>query len=115
MSDRVKDDPSLASAVAGEATPIHNPLVIIHKVGEKQQFLLHLDNLDPWMTEPRLWGIMVSDLVDHIAAAYASRTRRDAKDLRDEIMRTAQREMKFKDRDPSRGDMRGTTVMPRKN
>jgi len=113
---RVKDDPELLDEIGSGPKQIHRPIIVIHahETG-KQEYLLHLTELDKMMNDPRVWGIVLSDLVDHIASAYVQQTGRDERDIRETITRVMRDESRFKDKDPSRGRMRGATLMPKAN
>lgn len=109
--DRVREDDELKD-IAGR-TIIYRPVFIVEQTDEKKlQFRLHLTELDQMMNEPRLYGIVLSDLLDHIAAAYARQSHRDQRDIRYEILKVMRDEDRFKDKDPSRGGLRGATIMP---
>lgn len=117
---RVKEDASLIEGIIpGEPTQIHRPVIVVHQVstpsGLKQQYLMHLTELDPMMTDPRVYGIILSDLVDHIAAGYAQNSDRDERDIRELLMRTLKDENRFKEKDPSRGKLIGATLRPKAN
>jgi len=115
--NRVKDDDNLRHALHQHGpTPIHDPIIIVHGLeGNRQQYILHLENLDQMMQEPKLFGIVLSDLLDHIAAAYNRSNGRDERDIRDTIMRVMRDESRFKDKDPRRGNMLGATIRPKAN
>jgi hypothetical protein len=114
MSDRVKEDESLKD-IAGR-TILYRPIIIIEAIdGGRQQYRLHLSELDAHMNEPATYGVLLSDLLDHIAAAYRGATGRDERDLRAQIMKVLQDENRFKDKDPSRARLRGITVKPAAN
>lgn len=111
--DRVTEDDGLKD-VHGQ-TIIYRPIIIIeHTDDAKCQYRLHLSELDPLMKEPKLYGIMLSDLLDHIAAAYSQLSARDPRDVRNEIFKVMRDEDRFKEKDPSRGAQRGTTIMPQR-
>ena len=114
MTSRVTNDDTLKDE-AGR-TIIHRPVIIVEITDDnKHQCRIHMAELDPNTNDPRLFGIVLSDLVDHIAAAYQNLTDRDERDIRAEIMKTILDENRFKDKDPARGKLRGVTVMPRSN
>ena len=120
MPDRIKDDEDLKQLISA-AGPIiiDEPVLVVHNVqtnGKKvQQYLLHLSTLDPLMQEPKLWGILLSDLCDHIADAYHRTTGRDVRDLRATIMKVMRDEDRFKQADPARGGQIGAMVLPKAN
>lgn len=109
--DRVREDESLKDE-AGRIV-LYRPIIIVEAAqAGKQQYRLHLTELDQMMNEPQLYGIILSDLLDHIAAAYARQSDRDQRDIRYEILKVMRDEDRFKDKDPSRGGLRGATIMP---
>jgi hypothetical protein len=114
MVDRVTEDEDLKD-IAGR-TILFRPVIIIEAIdGNRQQFRLHLNELDERMDEPRLYGIVLSDLIDHISAAYHRISGRDERDIRTDIMKVLRDEDRFKQKDPTRGALKGTTVYPAKN
>ena len=109
MSDRIQDDASLKDH-AGR-TILYRPIIIVEATDDnKQLYRLHLAELDPNGTEPKLYGIVLSDLLDHIAHAYWQTAGRDPRDLRAEIFKVMRDEDRFKEKDPTRGQMRGATA-----
>ena len=115
--DRIKDDQTLKDTLNEHGqTFIHNPIIVVQTVeGGKQQYFIHPTNLDPMMNEPTLFGILLSDLVDHITAAYAPLHGGRERDLRDHIIKTLKRENQLKDEQPGRGSQRGAMIMPKSN
>lgn len=112
--DRVTEDDDLKE-IAGR-TILYRPIIIVEATEDgKQQYRLHLAELDQMMNKPKLYGIVLSDLLDHIAAAYHQISGRDARDVRYYILKTLRDEDRFKDKDPSRGRQRGATIMPPRN
>jgi len=67
------------------------------------------------MTEHALFGVVLSDLLDHIARAYHQATGRDERAIREAVLKVMRDEDRFKARDPSRGSMSGATVFPQRN
>lgn len=112
--DRVKEDDSLKDVIG--RTILYRPIIIVEAIDdEKLQYRLHLTELDPMMNEPKLYGLILSDLLDHIAAAYGQSAGRDPRDVRYEIFKVMRDEDRFKEKDPSRGGLRGTTIFPPRN
>jgi hypothetical protein len=108
---RVKEDDSLTD-IAGR-TIIYRPIIIVEATDDgKQQYRLHLSELDPHTNEPKMFGIVLSDLLDHIAHAYHGQTGRDARDIRYDILKVLRDEDRFKEKDPARGKLRGATSGP---
>jgi hypothetical protein len=92
-------------------TILFHPIIIVEKDGDNGElYRLHLSELDERMTEPRLFGILLSDLLDHIARAYGHVTGRDERDVRAQIMKTLRDEDRFKGKDPSRVKQSGITT-----
>jgi len=113
---RVTEDPTITPDNVDGPRYIRSPILIVEgNGGGGYSLTLAPDQLDTTLTEPRLFGIMLSDLVDHIAAAYAQIVNRDERDIREALMKTMRDEDRFKQKDPSRGNMRGCTIKPRGN
>lgn len=114
MTERVQEDESLKD-IAGN-TILFRPVIIVEAIeGNRLQYRLHLTELDQMMTEPKLYGIVLSDLLDHLAAAYHRQSGHDQRDIRYEILKVLRDEDRFKAKDPARGGLRGFTIMPPKN
>ena len=97
---------------SGEPTVIYRPILIVENTeGGKQLYRINLAELDQLAHSPKVFGIMLSDLTDHVAAAYADATGRDARDVRAEVVRTFRDEDRFKEKEPGRGRIRGVTVI----
>lgn len=114
--DRVQNDDSLIPPDGQPPNFIERPIIIVHNIGGgRQGYILNLTELDPALNEPGAYGIVLSDLLDHIAAAYYRTTGRDERDIRAQIAKVMKDEDCFKEKDPSRGRMKGATIMPPKN
>lgn len=114
MANRIEEDAALAAEAA--RLVIQRPVVIIeHLASGSCQFRLFPNELDPLVNQPVLFGILLSDLIDHIAHLYCGTTGRDERALREEIAKVMRDESRFKDKDPSRSQSRGATVWPAKN
>lgn len=108
---RITEDESLKD-IQGR-TILYRPIIIVEATDDgKQQYRLHLTELDPFLNAPTLFGILLSDLVDHISAAYATVSNRNERDLRAHIFKVMRDEDRFKEKNPSRGRARGTIIMP---
>lgn len=108
MANRVEEDPDLKDM--GGRTILFRPVIIVEALDDdRQQFRLHLSELDERMSEPKVYGVVLSDLLDHIVAAYRNNTGRDERDIRSEIKKVFLDEDRFKEKDPARGRMRGHT------
>jgi hypothetical protein len=108
---RVQEDDELKDAAGN--TIIYRPIIVIEQTDDNEQlYRLHLEELDPHGNKPKLYGIILSDLLDHIAAAYHRMTGRDERDIRYDIMKVFKDEDRFKTNDPKRGGLRGTTQSP---
>lgn len=108
---RVIDDPMMIPH-DGSLPAINEPIAIVHKIDGGEGYIVMLPTLDPNMNDPRRFGIMLSDLLDHIAAAYQHVTGRDQRDIRDYIAKVMRDEDRFKAKDPKRAEMRGATKWP---
>ena len=116
MTDRVRDDDSLIPPDGGLPGLIRNPIIIVHKADDgKLHYLLSFADVDAGMDDPRIAGIILSDILDHMAAAYAATTGRDQRDLRAAIAKVMRDEDRFKEKDPERGRQAGATVWPKRN
>ena len=112
---RVKDDAELLKPIT-EAMEIHRPIALIHAVESgRNEFLLHFSEIDPMLDKPYAWGILMSDLLDHIAAAYVGHGYRTEREARDRILRAMKKENQLKEDDPSRGGQTGATLRPKAN
>lgn len=111
MNDRVSE----ADIPGGVPNVITSPIIIVHAKGDKQQYLIFPDQLDPMLNDPRIYGIILSDLLDHIATAYSQMTGRAQKDVRHQISSVMRKENRLKDENPARGDMVGKTILPKRN
>lgn len=95
-------------------TILYRPVIIVEQTEDnKQLYRLHLTELDPMANEPIRFGIVLSDLIDHLARAYSDATGRDARDIRQQIVKVMRDEDRFKEKDPARGALSGTTIKPR--
>lgn len=114
MSDRIKHDPTLSMPQDGQR--IDRPVIIVHQVaGNRTQYLVFLQEIDPSLSDPRAAGIILSDLVDHIARGYHDVTGNDERLIRESIYKVMRDEERFKQRDPARGGSTGRTEIPRRN
>jgi hypothetical protein len=57
-----------------------------------------------------LFGVAISDLIDHIANAFHQSTGRDVRDVRAKIVKVLRDEDRFKEKDPKRAQMSGRIV-----
>jgi len=115
MTERVREDPSLIPPDGGMA--INRPIIVVHKLESGQEgYIIDLSALDQNMDDPRPFGVVLSDLLDQIAAAYSRVTGADQGVLRKHLKKVMRDEDRFKARDPSRYAMsRGATIFPVKN
>jgi hypothetical protein len=116
MTDRVRRDDSLVPPGGELSGFIRDPVIIVHQDQDRKlRYLLQFAVVDEGMGDPRFAGVILSDLLDHAAAAYAATTGRDQRDVRAVIAKVMRDEDKFKEKDPSRGQASWTTVWPRRN
>jgi len=93
---------------------LYHPIIIVERTDDdKQLFRLHITELDPMANDPIKFGIIMSDLIDHLAAAYHDTTGRDLRDIRAQIVKVMRDEDRFKEKDPKRGQLTGITIMPK--
>jgi len=112
--DYIQQDDTLKDIA--DQTILYRPIIIVEAIeGDQQQYMLHLTELDPMLKQPKLFGILLSDLVDHIAAAYHQTTGRDQRDVRRDILTTLRDEDRFKEKDQMRVQQRGVTITPPKH
>lgn len=112
--DRVRRDDSLKDFA--DRPIVERPVIIVEMTDDgKQQVRILIGELDQQTNDPRLFGILMSDLLDHIAAGYHHCTGRDERDVRAELVKVMRDEDRFKEKDPTRGKLTGATVMPRRN
>jgi hypothetical protein len=84
MADRVKENEDLRGH-AGR-TIIFRPLIIIEMTDDNEPlYRLHLQEVDEHMNRPEMFGIVLSDLLDHLAHAFHRVTGRDQRDIRRDI------------------------------
>jgi hypothetical protein len=114
--DRIRDDDSLVPPGGEMPGFFEEPAIVVHKVeGGKVGFAICTAVFDERMDTPAVYGIIISDLIDHLAASYASTTGRDAKDVRAQLHKVVRDEERFKEKDPARGRGRGATIFPKRN
>jgi hypothetical protein len=67
-------------------TILYRPIIIVEMDENNEPFYrLRLNELDERLNEPGLFGIVLSDLIYHIAHAYSHVTDRDQRDIEAEI------------------------------
>lgn len=109
MSERIRNDDSLEQPTSGY---IENPAIIVYRIEDgSYQFIIGIDGVNSRADDPIAFGILMSDLLDHIAAAYHSTTGRDQRDIRAQLFKVMRDEDRFKERDPTRGNARGKTFV----
>lgn len=114
MTDRVKDDPTIEDP--GDQRFLERPVIIVEAMENgSQRYIVCPEEIDPEMNQPQIFGIVLSDLVDHIASTYRSLAGQDEEELRKAILKVMRDEDRLKDADPSRGQPRGAAVTPKKN
>src|SRR5882762_10632029 len=95
---------------------IYRPIVMIEALdGDRQQYRVHLSEIDETANDPRVFGIILSDLVDHIAQAYHHATGRDLIDVRAQIVKVFKDEDRFKEKEPGRAKITGSLNRGRAN
>lgn len=105
----MREDESLKDHL--DRTIIYRPVIIVERIeDQKLIYRLHLTEVDEMANDPRVFGIVLSDLVDHLARAYHDSTGRDARDVRAEIIKIMHDEDRFKEKDPTRCNLRGITI-----
>jgi hypothetical protein len=86
-------------------TVLINPLFVAEMDGDNTKFHIHVEH-----RPIELFGIAISDLIDHIADAYHQTTGRDKRDIRASIVKVLRDEDRFKEKDPKRTQMSGKIV-----
>ena len=93
---------------------IERPVITVDKIGNDgtSRFMINIAEMKnpDGMHGPVIPGIMLSDLLDHIAHAYHEVTGRDERDIRADILKAMKNEDRFKEKDPTRSGMRGGLV-----
>jgi hypothetical protein len=87
-----------------ERIEIHNPIFIAELEGDYNKFII------PGPHDPILYGVAISDLLDHLAAAVHDMTGRDSRDIREQILKVMRDEDRFKEKDPTRAEMTRRTT-----
>ena len=95
-----------------KAIALNNPLFVadMTEEGDDPIFHVHLMDQGGRLRDYRMFGIVISDLLDHIANAYQHAIGRDLRDIRADIMKVLRDEDRFKKKDPSRSKMSGQVV-----
>jgi hypothetical protein len=102
----IKHDPSLKDDF--EPRLLVDPLVIVEWTDDdRYRITLSPERMNERANSSVGWGILVSDLIDHIAHIGAQLSGRDARDVRAAIMKVVRDEDRFKKKDPDRGQMTG--------
>ena len=102
---RFTEDSTLVEQIPNLPTDV---IILMSGTDKSATTIVNPTQLDPFLSKPTIYGVVVSDIIDHIAAAYAQLTGADMVALSEAILATARREHKFKKDDPSRSQMRGT-------
>ena len=84
---------------------IIDPLFVGEMDGDSTKFHIHIED-----RPLELFGIAISDLIDHIAEAYHQTTGRDSRDIRARIVKVLRDEDKFKEKDPTRARPSGHMI-----
>jgi hypothetical protein len=109
MVERIRDDDTLERPTSGY---VEEPAIIVHRTDDgKFGYIIQPTIVDNLGNKPSLFGILMSDLLDHIAAAYKGISGRDERDIRAQIFKVMRDEDRFKEKDPTRGDQRGKTFL----
>lgn len=112
MSDeRIKEDKSILPK-AGEPADLGQPFLILGKMPGEDNFRIGfaVEGMDPSASTPEIYGIVLSDVVDQIAAAYHAFNGSDPGEVRATIHRVIRDEEEMKRKDPRRGRGRGATI-----
>jgi hypothetical protein len=113
--NRIKDDDSVLKGIEPGAHYIEQPIVVVHMIAGNLRFILSINELDETASDPRVFGILISDMIDNIAAAYRHQTGWDEDEIRRKIMKAVVDENRFKEEDKDRVQMRGATIFPKRN
>ncbi len=69
-----------------------NPILVVDLASETNvKYWLQLMQVDPMLTNPAVWGVVISELVHAIAVSYTSQRGGESRDVRDLIMGALQR------------------------
>jgi hypothetical protein len=101
----IKYDPSLKEDFKPRI--ITDPVVLVEqaKDGEALRFTLHPEFFAH--NDAAGWGVLLSDLIDHIAHMGATLSGRDVRDVRASLVKVMRDEDRFKEKDPERAQQRG--------
>lgn len=95
------------------------PVIIVDKFEkDRVRHFVHLTALDEFLKDPRIWGIVMSDLIEDIASVYAQNTGLTLQEAQEAIMDTLVDENNAKAADPNHNPSDITTVVigkPRMN
>jgi hypothetical protein len=95
-----------------KAIALTDPLFVadMDEEGDDPIFHVHLMDQGSRLRDYRMFGIVISDLLDHIANAYHHTIGRDLRDIRADIVKVLRDEDRFKKKDLSRSQMSGTVA-----
>ena len=69
--DRVKDDHNLSDP--GDERVLERPVIIVEQLNDGNlRYLIFPEELDSGLNSPESFGVLLSDLLDHIASTYRS-------------------------------------------
>jgi len=100
-------------SIPDNAFRLNNPLFIADYIQDDEDddpnttFIINLMEPGGELREPGMFGVVISDLIDHIANAYTQVLDRDARDIRAFIVKIWRMEEKAKQKDPKRSQLTG--------
>lgn len=104
MTDRVAPDPAL------ELEDFANAIALISQSPDGSCQFAISNFLDPECKTIGLYGILLSDFIDHIAMMYASQTGEKQEILRKRLLKHLATEEREKKRDARRGNLTGRYI-----
>lgn len=116
----IEDDPTLTPPPEGRPVYFENPILIVNRRDDGSIGYVFAPNeiepgFDPMGDKIFAGGILLSDILDHMAHAYSATTGMTQDACRKALWREARDENRLKERDPDRYKARGfTTVTGRK-
>ena len=101
-ASELEDDPSLKA-----------PVLVVGCDEDGVCVLLYPKALDPAMNSPVVFGVILSDVIDHIGKYFSAMTGRDERDVRKTVMKVLRDENRFKEKDPKRVQLKYKFIKPK--
>jgi hypothetical protein len=102
----IKHDPNLKEDFKPRL--LVDPLIIVEQTDDgSHRIIISPERMNEKENNAAGWGVLMSDLIDHIAHMGATLSGRDARDVRAAIVKVMRDEDRFKEKDPNRGQLTG--------